>query len=297
MIGFLIDMLLRANDLALLAVGLSLVYSLVSFPNVAHVQYAASGAFAAWAIADRGVPLWLAVVLSMALTSIAAVILHRAIFDRLIRSGPPVAMIGSLAVAMIAVSGFLAIFGSRPRRLPLAMEAPIMIAGAPVTPLALWTLSGTALLLAGLTMLLYFTPFGRALRALAANRTLTAACGIDPKRLADAVCALSGAFAALGGIIIAASKQTYVLLGSDLLLPVFAAAIVGGLRNPLGAFGGALIIAFGETLMTNLDVGAALGRQSWFLPLGYLPAASFSLIAIILLWRPEGLFTRKTRSV
>ncbi len=97
--------------------------------------------------------------------------------------------------------------------------------------------------------------------------------------------------------MVAASKQAYFFLGNDLLLPVFAAAILGGLRNPLGAVAGAVVIAVAETLMTNLDLGAVVGSSSWYLPLGYLPAGSFLMIALCLVWRPEGLFANPVRRV
>ena len=96
MLQFLIDTLLRATDLALIAFGLSLVYGLVKFPNIAHVQYAMLGAYLTWGLAAAGLPLVLALPLAAVLVGVVTLLLQHLVFQRLLASGP--------AIAMIAVS-------------------------------------------------------------------------------------------------------------------------------------------------------------------------------------------------
>jgi branched-chain amino acid transport system permease protein len=78
---------------------------------------------------------------------------------------------------------------------------------------------------------------------------------------------------------------------------VFAAAILGGLGNPLGAVLGALLIALTETLVTNLNFGPLLGKSIAFLPVSYISAGSFLVLLLALLFKPYGLFDREVRRV
>src|SRR6218665_275552 len=93
MLQFLIDTLLRTTDLALIALGLSMLYGLVKFPNVAHVQYAMCGAFLAYAGHSAGAPLAAALALASALTGLITLALQRLVFQRLLQGGPAIAMI------------------------------------------------------------------------------------------------------------------------------------------------------------------------------------------------------------
>jgi branched-chain amino acid transport system permease protein len=297
MLQFLIDTLLRASDLALVALGLSMVYGLVKFPNIAHVQYAMLGAYATYALQAAGLPLVLAILLASLLTGLVTLALHLLVFRRLLRAGPAITMIGSLAVSMLVVALMQGLAGSFPRMFELPLVAPWVIAGARLTPLQACTLGATALLLAGFVALLFFTRLGRAMRALANNAPLAAASGLDAEGLTRAVNFASGAIAGLGGSLLALSTGAHINLGHDLLLPVFAAAILGGLGNPMGAVAGALLIALTETAVTNIDFGPLLGGQLVFMPVSYISAASFLILLLALLFKPYGLFDREVRRV
>lgn len=297
MLQFLIDTLLRASDLALVALGLSMVYGLVKFPNIAHVQYAMLGAYATYALQAAGLPLVLAILLASLLTGLITLALHLLVFRRLLRAGPAITMIGSLAVAMLIVALMQGLAGSFPRMFELPLVAPWVFAGARLTPLQAATLSSTAVLLLAFVGLLFFTRLGRAMRALANNAPLAAASGLDAEGLTRAVNFASGAIAGLGGSLLALSTGAHINLGHDLLLPVFAAAILGGLGNPMGAVAGALLIALTETAVTNIDFGPLLGGQLVFMPVSYISAASFLILLLALLFKPYGLFDREVRRV
>lgn len=297
MFQFLVDTLLRASDLALIALGLSMIYGLVKFPNIAHVQYALLGAYLSFALRAAGLPLALAIAASCALTGVLTLLLHLLVFRRLLRAGPAIAMIGSLAVAMLVLAAAQATAGSFPLMHNLPMKAPFDVFGARLTPTQLWFMAITLVLLALYSALLFFTPIGRAMRALACNPSLAAASGLNAERITRMVSFGSGALAALGGSMLSLSTGAHLNLGQDLLLPVFAAAILGGLGNPLGAVAGALLIALTETLVTNLDFGFLLGRELVYMPVAYISAASFLILLVALLFKPYGLFDREVRRV
>jgi len=297
MLQLLFDTLLRASDLALIALGLSAVYGLVKFPNVAHVQYAMVGAYLAYFFVSLGVPLPVGIVLACLLTGAIALALYLLVFRRLLRISPATALIGSLAVAMLAVAFTQGLGGSFPLMFNLPITEPILAGGVRLSQVQIIVLCATTALLGVFALLLFLTRTGRAMRALATNPALAAASGLNAEGITRLVNFSSGAIAGLGGSILALQTGAYVNMGHDLLLPVFAAAILGGLGNPLGAVFGALLIALTETLVTNLNFGPMLGKALAFLPVAYINAGSFLILVLALLFRPYGLFDREVRRV
>ena len=297
MFQFLIDTLVRTSDLALVALGLSLVYGLVKFPNIAHVQYAMLGAYLSYFFQAAGVPMALAILLSCCAVGALTLVLHLLVLRRLLRSGPAITMIGSLALAMLMVAFTLGLFGSFPLMFKLPLTAPLQIGEVRIGHTQLYALATTVLLLVLFSALLFYTSTGRAMRALSCNRALAAASGLNAENITRLVNFSSGALAALGGSMLAMTSGAHVNLGYDMLLPVFAAAILGGLGNPLGAVAGAFLIALTETVVTNLNFGWLLGKPVAFLPVAYISAASFLILLLALLFKPYGLFDREVRRV
>ena len=297
MFQFLIDTLVRTSDLALVALGLSMVYGLVKFPNIAHVQYAMLGAYLTYALHTLGLPMVAAIALACLLTGALTLVLHVLLFRRLLHSGPVITMIGSLAVSMLIVAVTLGLAGSFPLMVRLPMSAPLQIGEVRLGMTQLAALVTTLAVLVLFTTLLFATRTGRAMRALSSNRALAAASGLNAEHITHLVNFSSGALAALGGSMLAMTSGAHINLGQDLLLPVFAAAILGGLGNPLGAVAGSLLIAFTETVVTNLNFGWLFGTPVAFLPVAYISAASFLILLLALLLKPYGLFDREVRRV
>ena len=297
MLQFIVDTLLRASDLALIALGLSMLYGLVKFPNVAHVQYAMFGAYVCYGLHLAGVPLVAAIVVASIATGVLTLVLQMFVFQRLLRGGPAIAMIGSLAVAMLVIAIMQGLAGSFPRMFNLPRTEPLVIADVRIARAQIYAIATTVVLLCAFIFLLFHTRMGRAMRALACNSALANASGLNASFITYMVSFSAGALAGLGGSMLALSTGAHVNLGNDLLLPVFAAAILGGLGNPLGAVVGALLIALTETTVTNINFGPMLGQELAFLPVAYISAASFLILLLALLFRPYGLFDREVRRV
>ncbi|KVG62321.1 branched-chain amino acid ABC transporter permease [Burkholderia cenocepacia] len=297
MLQFLVDVLIRTSDIMLVAVGLSVVYSLVRFPNVAHVQYAMLGAFATLGLTRAGLPFALALAGSCAGVGLLAVALNTLVFRRLLRSGSSIAMIGSLAISMILIAFVLGVAGSRPWRYASMLSNPLQVGSTVISIDQLTSIVcgfGCIVLLAAL---LFRTNIGRSMRAMSSNPALAAATGVDGARVLNGITFLSGVLAALGGTMLGLTETVHVGLGSNLLLPVFAAAILGGLGNPLGAAAGALLISIAETLVTNVDFGWVVGGADVYVPVTYVGAASFVILLVALLFKPYGIFDREVRRV
>lgn len=297
MVQFVVDVIIRAVDLALIAIGLSSVYSLIRFPNVALVQYATTGALLTLGLQMIGIPLIMAGVLACILVGIIAVLLNVAIFERLLRAGSAIAMIGSLALSMVFSAIFLVTAGPRPQRFELEVNPPLRFLGARLTEHQLISVGISALAIVAFAVILFRTDLGRCMRATATNSPLASATGIDTRSVTNVVVFLSGVMAALGGIGLSVKGEMSAQLGLDMLLPVFAAAILGGLGNALGAAVGALVIAAAETIVTNVNFGPLLGEAFLFIPAAYATAASFLLLVVVLLFKPYGLFVSEVKRV
>lgn len=297
MFQFVVDVALRACDLMLIAVGMSAVYSLMKFPNIALAQYAAMAAFIAIVLQKNGLPLLPAAVVAMLIVAVVAVVLDALLFEKMLAIGSATAMIGSLAVSMVISAIFLLVVGPSPARFSIEISRPFRFLGARITEPQLWSMALGAAAIAAFALLLFRTDLGRCMRATATNSQLADATGIDTRRTKTAVVALSALLAGLGGIVITLKGEINIQTGLDLLLPVFSAAILGGLGNPLGAVLGALVIAAAETVVTNVNFGPLVGQDFVFLPAAYATAGSFLILVGTLLWRPRGLFVNEVKRV
>ncbi len=297
MIQFLFDVLFRAVDLALIAVALSAVYSLIRFPNVALVQYAVVGAFVGMIFQKIGVPLILSIIVSALLVGLLAQIFNQLLFERLLRRDPAIALIGSLALSMVLSAIFLLGFGPAARRFSVPVTPATRFLGVRITEMQFITLGLTVVILVGFALLLFRTALGREMRAVSTNPVLSAATGVNNRRVTGFVIILSGVLAGLGGSMLALRGSVSIDMGTNMLLSVFAAAILGGLGNAFGAVVGAVVIAAAETLITNVNLGPIVGEEFFFLPASYAPAASFALLIAVLLFRPRGIFVSEVTRV
>ena len=160
------------------------------------------------------------------------------------------------------------------REIPIARE---VLPGVRVTADQVFVLALTAALMAGLHLLLTRTTLGRAMRAMSENPALLAVTGIEPAAVARWTCGIGGGLAAVAGVLIGVTVQVRPLLGFELLLPLFAAVILGGIGSVYGALAGSLVVGLAEALAVPL-VGAE-----------YRAAVAFLVLIAVLLLRPSGL--------
>lgn len=290
----LIDTAVRGSIIALLAVGLTLVQGTLQFANVAHMEFATLGGYSAVALTGAGLGLVLSSVLGVVIVAVLAVAFYRLLFRRLLGSGPMIALIGSLALAIVIRAVLQLTFGSRPRYLPTPLERGIEFHGALITPSQIRLVCIAFALLAALAILLKFTSLGRAVRAVAAKPELADVSGLNRSRVIDVVWMLSAGLAAVSGILLSIDSAVGIELGFNLLLPVFAAAIVGGLGSIVGATIAAYALAFAESLVLQVDWGSLVGG-AYHLEVGYRPAVGFVLLVVMLAFRPQGLMGRTVR--
>lgn len=297
----LIDGLISGSMIGLGAIGLTLVYSILRFPNFAHGELITWGAYFAMSVAallgglaagattplgpfSFGWGLIVAGVAAMGLTAILALVLDAVLF-KLFRQRQSVMIIvvmASFGASMALRSLLEFIYTARPgyftRELQIAMP---LGGGMRATPDQLLALGMTVVLVVAVHLLLTRTPTGRAMRAVSENPGLAGLFGVDVDKVIRIVWILGAALACAAGIIAGLLVQLRPYMGFDLLLPLFAAAILGGIGSVPGAIVGGLIVGLGEAFAVQF-VGA-----QW-----RAGVAFFILIAILLI-RPTGIFGRQ----
>jgi branched-chain amino acid transport system permease protein len=291
----LVDGVTNGAMIGLGAIGLTLTYSLLRFANFAHGEFITWGAYLALLLAGAlgtvlgGAPIgdltfgWTllaALALAMVLTGGLAVALDALLFRRLRRQGTEIALvIASFGASLALRSAVEFIFGLQPLYYSHDIAMAVRLAPGMQATEDQLVLFGVALvLMLGMHLLMRHTALGRAMRAASENPLLARLVGIDVTAVVRGTWYLGGALAAAAGVFLGATVQLRPTMGFDLLLPLFAAAVLGGIGSVPGAMAGGLIIGLAEAAAVPLA-----GAQ-------YRAAVSFLVLLAVLLLRPAGLF-------
>ena len=298
----LINTLVRAAELGLLAIGLTMVFDILKFANFAHTDYAVLGALFAY-LFNRilGLNLFLAIILAAFVTGWVGILIDQAIFKRLRKMGakPVTLMITSMGTAIALRNLMRLIWTSHRKTYAIPLQKPLEILGARITPLQIGIIVVGLLSMIIFHLLLHRTTFGKALRAISDNSDLANACAIDSEKMIKRMWFLASAYGVIGGSMIAMEHLLYPRLGFDIIIPVFCATILGGIGNPYGAMLGALTLAFAENTVLALDLGPLINLGGLFevgsiqISTGYKPAISFMILIIVLLFKPTGILRKK----
>lgn len=269
--------------LALGAVGLSLTYGILRFANFAHGDVMTLGAYLALPlVAVIGLPPLLSFPIAAGLTVLCVLAIDRMVYRRLRRTAPVILLIASVGVALALRSLIQLIWGPDNQVYASGIQIPYRFGGLILKPDHLYIVLGAALLVAGVHFFLQYTRTGKAMRAMSDNPDLARVSGIDTEKIIVWTWILGGGLAAIAGMFLAFDTRLHPVAGWRLLLPVFAAAILGGIGRPYGAIAGGLIIGIAQELST-LVVSPA-----------YKPAVAFAIMVAVLIVRPRGIFAGRS---
>ncbi len=299
MIGqILVDGVTSGAMIALGAIGVTLTYGLLRFANFAHGEFATWGAYAAMVIAAAlggagqtigdltfGWPLVVALLGAVVLTALLAAALDWVLFRRLRRHGNAIVLVIASFGASLALRSALEFgFGPEPYYYSRDIAMTVRLGlGMRATWDQMLVLVGALALMAATTAMLRYSALGRALRATSENPDLARLAGIDVARVVRVTWLLGGGMAAAAGVFLGITVQLRPTMGFELLLPLFAAAILGGIGSVPGAMAGGLVIGIAEAASVPIA-----GAQ-------YRAAVAFVVMLAMLLARPRGLFgTRDT---
>jgi branched-chain amino acid transport system permease protein len=277
LLQYLLGGLVVGSIYGLVGMGYTGVYNVTRIVNFAQGDFAMIGAFGAIAAYEAGVPLGGSVALAVLAVAGLGVLVERFAI-RPARAEEGRGIIITLGVGACLQGLAVTLWGTDARALPaFSGERPIAIAGATITPQALWVLGTTVALMVGLQLFFRATYIGKAFRACAVNPYAARLVGIGVHPMHMIAFVLSGALGAIAGIIVAPIVLAQYDTGIPLGIKGFVACIIGGLGNATGAAVGGLLLGVLEAFSTGL------------LSSGYKNAIAFVLLLAFLLFRPQGM--------
>ncbi len=275
--------------LFLIAGGLTLIFGIMGIINLAHGSFYMVGAYLAWSLTMHFGSLWLAIPVGIVLSVLLGIALEWLLIRRLYRLGHLQQVLLTYGLILIVEELRSIIWGDDVHSVPIP---ELLAASIPLTdtlsyPVYRLWISAVCVVFA---LLLYFliqrTRLGMVIRAGATNREMVQALGIDIDLLYRFVFALGVALAALAGMIAAPVSSVFPGMGNQILIVCFVVVVIGGVGSVKGALVGALLIGLVDTFgkVVELTVGG-------FRLLPELAGMSvYLLMAVVLLWRPAGLF-------
>jgi branched-subunit amino acid ABC-type transport system permease component len=275
--------LVTASILALAAVGFTLQFGVTNILNLAYGDLMTASAYVGYLVNKGGAPIILSLLVGCAFGAVGSLLLNRVVFTPFIRRGTKLfgMVIVTLSVGVIIQNIVLAVGG------PTFFTYHFSV-GSTVHPLGL-VLNVSQLEIIGLAiaamiivqLLLTRTRLGKAMRATAANPGLAQASGIATDRVVDAAWFISGALCGLAGVVLVLNTTAFQsTTGSDFLVIIIAAAMLGGVGRPTGAMLGALVLG----LVTEISAA--------FISPSYKEIFAFGVLVIVLLLRPTGIFSQ-----
>ena len=296
--NYLVPGLILGSIYALGAIGVSMIYSILRFAHFAHGDLMTFGAYLAYAVvvaADW--PPLVALPFAIAGTAAAALVIDNLAYRPFRKSRPIVVVIASFGVALMLRAAIMLIWGVQPAPYVEGIEPPLESLEPFRTHEKHIIIVGTALVLViALHLLLTRTKMGKAMRAMSDDADLARVTGIGTERVIAWTWIVGAVLAAAAGVLMAIDTQIKPTLGWDQLLPLFAAAILGGLGRPYGAILGGLVIGMVEELSSypawdTVQIFGAklLELDKPIISPGYKTGLAFAIMIIMLIWRPQGL--------
>jgi branched-chain amino acid transport system permease protein len=261
----------------LIALGLSLIFSVGGVVNLAHGAFYALGAYASVEL-TRYFGFGPAVAVSPVAVGLLGILFERLLLRRFYTADPILTLLVTFALAMIAEQGIRILWGSAPlsQTLPQELKGSIFIGNFLFSRYRLILLGIVVLVLAGVWLLLHKTPFGRVVRAGVQRPDMVAALGIRLEPYLTVIVALGVGMAAMAGALFAPITIVQPAMGSDIIIVAFVVVVIGG----LGSFWGVVLAAF--------LVGVVRGVTIHFVPAAG-EASIYVLMFLVLLLRPRGL--------
>jgi branched-chain amino acid transport system permease protein len=278
--GQLLVGLINGSFYAMLSLGLAIIFGMLRIINFAHGALYMMGAFTGYLLLTyAGVGYWPALILAPLLVGIFGILVERLALSHLYAVDPLYGLLFTFGLALVLEGGFRYYFGvsGQPYPTPAALAGGTNLGFMFLPNYRAWVVVASLVVCTATWALIEKTSLGATLRASTENATLVQAFGVNVPFLLTLTYGLGCALAALAGIMAAPVYQVSPLMGSNLIIVVFAVVVVGGMGSILGA------------IVTGYALGLAEGLTKVF-----YPEASniviFVIMAIVLLIRPAGLF-------
>ncbi|MBW2705632.1 MAG: branched-chain amino acid ABC transporter permease, partial [Deltaproteobacteria bacterium] len=307
------------------AIGVTLIFGILRFAHFAHGDMMTMGAFFAFGLTALfptagqafGLPTGFVMMpAAMLLTAIIAVLIDKTFYQPLRNNNvSPVTMVMASIGVTLMLQGLIRLFGGieakhffyAERKDIFRLELPFEAASRKIVITEPQILLFVFTLVAVLTLhyILTQTRMGKAMRAVSDNADLARVSGINTQKVIIVTWLIAGSLAAAAGTLLSLDVSLKPDLSFNLLLPIFAAAIVGGVGNPFGAVVGGFVVGFAETLSIfnwaiflrpfedSLPEWFELPAKLAFVPTEYKITVPFFILIVILIWRPTGILKGK----
>ena len=267
--------------IALGAVGFSVQFGMSNVLNITYGALMTLGAYIGLFLIDRGINAWVALAIAGLVVGVASVAFNRGLLAPLVRRGTRAFAIVIVTVSAGIVLQYVIVAFAGPDAKSYGEQSgqTFRLGGVILTASQVTIVVLAAALMLGLHLLLTRTTLGRAMRATASNRILAQSCGIATDRISDIAWMLSGILCGAAGVALAITTVSFdFTLGAIFLIPMIAAAVLGGIGQPYGAMVGGLV------------VGVASELAAAFTNPAYREVVAFGILIVMLLVRPNGLF-------
>ena len=279
---YLLSGVTKGSIYAVVAIGFNLIYSATGVLNFAQGEFVMLGGMVAVTLAHF-VPLPVAIAGAVLIVALVGCLLEITFFRKLRRHSILHLIIITIGLSIVMQEAALHIWDEKVRSLPYFTGnevSSLKFLGAAISPQVLWVLGTVAVTVVLLHIFLKYTLRGRAMRACSSNPDAAMLAGINIPNMRTLSFGLSAALGALAGCVISPITMTHYEMGAPLAIKGFAAAILGGMGNPMGAVAGGLLVGILESF--------AVSR----LPAAYNDVAAFVVLLLVLFVRPHGLFGR-----
>jgi branched-chain amino acid transport system permease protein len=267
---------------ALLSLGLAIIFGLLNIVNFAHGALYTTGAFVAWYLLEYfHVPYWGALVISPLVVGLIGMAIERSMLKRLSGLDPLYGLLLTFGLALIIQGLFLNKFGSsgEPYEIPDALKGGTNLGFMFLPNYRAWVVIFSVIVCLATWYVTEKTRLGSYLRAATENPTLVQAFGINVPRLITVTYGLGVGLAALAGVMAAPIYRVNPLMGSDMIIVVFAVVVIGGMGSIMGS------------IVTGFGLGVIEGLTKVFYPVAS-NVVIFIIMAIVLLVKSQGLFGR-----
>jgi neutral amino acid transport system permease protein len=268
---------------ALGAVGLTLVYGILKLVNFAHGDFLTFGAYMAYIVnVTWGMPLVLAIFWAMAMTAVLGIFLEKVMWGPMRARGAGMLQLLLMAIGLALVIRYVIqfIWSTELRQLDVNRTDTVKFLGLTIGRTSLIVIIVGFVVLIGTGLMLRYTLLGKRMRALSDNLDLAETSGIDTSRVILWTWVFAAGFAGLAGVLAGAITQLQPELGFELLLPIFAAVVMGGIGNAYGA------------LAAGILLGLVIEWSTLFIDARWKTGIGFVVLILVLIIRPQGVFGR-----
>jgi branched-chain amino acid transport system permease protein len=279
---YLLSGITKGSIYAVVAIGFNLIYSATGILNFAQGEFVMLGGMVAVTLAQF-TALPAAVVGAVVIVALIGCLLDILLFRRLRHHSVLHLIIITIGLSIVIQEAALHVWDEKVRSLPYFTGnevSSIRFLGAAISPQVLWVLGTVAISVVLLQLFLKYTLQGRAMRACSSNPEAAMLAGINIPNMRTLSFGLSAGLGALAGCVISPMTLTHYEVGAPLAIKGFAAAILGGLGNPMAAVLGGLLVGILEAFCMSR------------LPAAYNDVAAFAVLLLVLFGRPHGLLGR-----